>query len=190
VLTVNLTHLSVFDIQFSITSRRRPKTAQVTPKGPKGRQSDPWRPQKGAKGSPKLRQRKPNRIEFIQKTSCKIHVVIQPKEHQSFIQFAVRRAATVPFTTGLLASKLQVFFLSGTVRCVHFTSMLGSLGGHFGFLGLHCGGFCSSGAGLWTPLGAFWRWVHFGGVHAKKYPHILESLLAPKISKVANKLKK
>ena len=59
----------------------------------------------------------------------------------SNIQFAARRAATVPFPIGLLALKLQVFILSGTVRCVHFTFILESQGNHFGVLGLHFGGF-------------------------------------------------
>jgi len=59
----------------------------------------------------------------------------------SIIQLAVRQAATVPFSVGLLASKLQVFFLSGTVLCVHFTSIVGPLRCHFGVLGIHFGGF-------------------------------------------------
>ena len=44
------------------------------------------------------------------------------------IQLAARQAATVPFPPRLVAPKLGVFFLSGTVRCVHFTSILESLG--------------------------------------------------------------
>jgi len=73
-----------------------------------------------------------------------------------YIQFAARRAATVPFSAGLVASKLQVFLLSGTVRCVHFTSILELQGTHVCACGLHVGGFWSSRAGLWIPLGAFW----------------------------------
>ena len=73
------------------------------------------------------------------------------------IQLAARQAATVPFPPRLVAPKLGVFFLSGTVRCVHFTSIVGSPGSYFGVLGLHLGGFWSSGAGLWTPVGAFGR---------------------------------
>jgi len=73
-----------------------------------------------------------------------------------YIQFAARRAATVPFSTLFLVLKLQVFFLSGTVCCVHFTSILEYPGSHFGVPGLHFSSFWSSGGGLWASLGAFW----------------------------------
>ena len=88
-----------------------------------------------------------------------IYIYISPSyaDKSEGIQLAARQAATVPFPTGLLDPKLQVFFLSGTVRCVHFTSILESPGIPFGALGLHFGGFWSFGAGLWTPLGAFGR---------------------------------
>ena len=98
-----------------------------------------------------------------------------------YIQFAARRAATVPFSTGLVASKLEVFFLSGTVRCVHFTSILESPASRFGVLGLHFGGFWTFGAGLWTPLGAFGRWGQILTRFREKCYILLGSLLAPKI---------
>jgi len=66
-----------------------------------------------------------------------------------------RHRAFLHRTFGL--RNFQVVILSGMVRCVDFTSISGSLGGHFGVLGLHFGGFWNSGAELWTPLGAFWR---------------------------------
>ena len=63
----------------------------------------------------------------------------------------------MPFSTGLVAPELEVFFLSGTVRCVHFTSILESPASRFGVLGLHFSGFWSLGQGcglLWELLGA------------------------------------
>ena len=77
------------------------------------------------------------------------------------IQFAARRAATVPFTTGLSGFETSVFvFLSATVRCVRVTSILWSLGDHLGVLGLHFGCFGARGQGPGL------LWGHFGdGVH-------------------------
>ena len=77
-----------------------------------------------------------------------------------------------------------------TVRCVHFTSILGSLWGHFGVLGLHFGGSWSSGAGLWAPLGAFGRRGQILRRFREKVGLLLGSLLAPQISKVPPKRKK
>ena len=88
----------------------------------------------------------------------------------------------MPFTTGLFASKLQVFFLGGAVHCVHFTSSLGSPRSHFGIPGLHFGGFWSSGAEL-----RFWVLGSILEVSGSEKGALVGSLFAPKISKVANK---
>ena len=61
------------------------------------------------------------------------------------------------FSSGLVASKLQALFLSGTVRCVHFTSILESLGIILVSLGFILVAFGASGHGcglLWELLGA------------------------------------
>jgi len=106
-----------------------------------------------------------------------------------YIQFAARRAATVPFSTGLLASKLQVFFLSGTVRCVHFTSILESLRVILVALGSILVAFGAPGQGSGPLRGVLGAGVQFGAISGKKYYILLESLLAAKISKVAKKHK-
>ena len=54
------------------------------------------------------------------------------------------------------ASKLQVYFLIGTVHCVPFTSILESPGGHFGGLGLHFGGLGFPRGPRVDPLGPGW----------------------------------
>ena len=96
----------------------------------------------------------------------------------------------LPPCLSLQASRFQVCFVSGAVRCVHFTSILESLGCHFGGLGLYFSNFGSSGAGLWTPLGALGRWGQILKRFREKSYHHLDVILAPQISQVVNKHEK
>jgi len=71
-------------------------------------------------------------------------------------------------STGIAGSKLQVFFLSGTVRRVPFTSILGSLGVILVTVGSILAAFKAPGQASGPLWGIFGDGVRFPGLPATK----------------------
>ena len=84
---------------------------------------------------------------------------------------------------------MLLFLGAGTDRCDVKTSISRSLGLHLGVLGEHFGIIWQLLGLSWGPLGAFWRRGRILTHFPPKVEVIWGTLLAPKISKVAKKLK-
>ena len=76
------------------------------------------------------------------------------------------------------------FLSAGTDRCDVKTSILRSLGLHFGTLWEHFGIIWQLLGLPWGPLGAFWRRGRILTHFPTKLYHLWGTLLAPKISKL------
>ena len=81
------------------------------------------------------------------------------------------------------------FLSAGTYRCAVKTSILRSLGLHFGTLGDHFGIILESLGLLWGPLGAFGRQGRFWWIFPSKVSSILEPFWHPK-SQMSHKITK